>query len=199
MKQSSKRLVSAILALTFIFVAFLIFLNFIRPVYNETQALRVEILNKQREIESKKVIINQFESLIQEYQSQTQLQENLSLILPQHPNVAEALIQISGLLDSNDISLLSFNISNPVNNAFDYVGDDENNFKFLKPVGWFEINLKGAGAYSNIQKFLSQLESNIRLFSIKNINISRIKTQDKNEFNNLFFDITVVSYYQVEN
>lgn len=195
MKQSTRRLISTILALTFVFTAFLIFLNFIKPVYDEIRGLRVEILNKEKEIKSKKIIINQIQSLIKEYQNQTQLQESLLLSLPKNLNVAEALIQISGLSDLNNINLLSFSISNPIIN----VSNDEDSFKFLKPVGRFEINLRGVGTYSNIQKFLSQLESNIRLFSIKNINISSVKTQDKKESNDLFFDIIVVSYYQVEN
>lgn len=196
MRQSTKRFLSQILALVFVFFAFIIFLNFIKPTYKEIQVLRSEIFQREENIQKRKFIVNQVKALIREYQDQSQLHKALDATLPLKYNTAEALLQISGLLDSNNLNLVSFNISKPIVNNL-----TEDNFKFLKPTGSFDISLKIRGNYNDFQKFLSQLENNIRLFSIKNVNISRVESEGKagSTNKNLLFDIILISYYQVVN
>ncbi|GIW65309.1 MAG: hypothetical protein KatS3mg093_288 [Candidatus Parcubacteria bacterium] len=50
-----------------------------------------------------------------------------------------------------------------------------------------------------LKNFLNQLETNIRLFDIKNLNINQIlSTDNKNQNKNLIYDITITAYYQAE-
>ncbi|MGB9609171.1 MAG: hypothetical protein ACPL3E_02225, partial [Minisyncoccia bacterium] len=65
----------------------------------------------------------------------------------------------------------------------------------------FDINLKASGDYSNFKNFLNQLETNIRLFDIKTLNINSVTnvgTDNKNPVKVLNYDITISAYYQAE-
>ncbi|MCX7589559.1 MAG: hypothetical protein N2Z85_01300 [Patescibacteria group bacterium] len=195
MNQSSKRILSAGLSLLFLFLALLIFIYFVKPAYNETQSLRLEALKKTDFINNQKALIDQFQKINQDYLNQIQSQEIFSLMLPPSPSVAEALIQISGLLKNNNLKFLSANVGRPLILSANQTSSDSS----IKPIGTFDVNIKISGDYINFKNFLEQLETNIRLSNIKTINLSQISVSDqnmKNQQKSLIYDLSIGFYYQ---
>jgi Tfp pilus assembly protein PilO len=201
MRVSTKRILSGILSLFFLFLAFIIFIYFIKPVYEETQNLRAEALQKENQLNKQKTLSREFQNLVEKYGDKKDVQEIFSLILPTNLAVGDALTQINGLLSQNNMSILSFNVSRPLLQSLSSATSSGN---FLKPVGMFDISFKSFGSYEDFKNFLNQLETNIRIFNIKNLNISSIQVvqQPKQTLSptvqKLSYDITVTAYYQSE-
>lgn len=202
MRASTKRILSAILSLFFIFSAFVIVAMLIKPAYEETQKLKADALSRENALNNQKVLVDQFKKLLSQYDSQEKVQENLSLILPQNPAIGEALTQINGLLDLNHLNVLSFNINRPLLQSYSSSNINSTSTQVIKPLGTIDINFKVVGNYSDFKNFLNQLETNIRIFNIKTLNISPviIVSGDKNQNQNktLSYDISITTYYQAD-
>jgi Tfp pilus assembly protein PilO len=202
MRASTKRILSAMLSLLFIFSAFVIVAMLIKPAYEETQKLKADALSRENALNNQKVLVDQFKKLLSQYDSQEKVQENLSLILPQNPAIGEALTQINGLLDLNNLNVLSFNINRPLLQSYSSSNINSTNTQVIKPLGTIDINFKVVGNYSDFKNFLNQLETNIRIFNIKTLNISPviIVSGDKNQSQNktLSYDISITTYYQAD-
>jgi len=173
MKASTKRILSAALSLIFIFLAIVVFSTLIKPSYEETQKLRADILNRENFIQNQKLLNEQFQKLISQYDSQEKAQENLSLILPQNPAIGEALTQINGLLDLNNLNVLSFNVNKPLLQSYGS-SLSSTSTQVIKPLGMIDIAFKVVGSYSDFKNFFKQLETNIRIFNVKTLNISPV-------------------------
>jgi len=202
MRASTKRILSAALSLIFIFLAFVVFAMLIKPSYEETQKLRADVLSRQNFIQNQKSLTEQFKKLVSQYDSQEKAQENISLILPQNPAIGEALTQINGLLDLNHLNVLSFNINRPLLQSYSSSNTNSTSTQVIKPLGTIDINFKVVGNYSDFKNFLNQLETNIRIFNVKTLNISPviIASGDKNQIQNktLSYDISITTYYQAD-
>jgi len=202
MRASTKRILSAALSLIFIFLAFVVFAMLIKPSYEETQKLRADVLSRQNFIQNQKSLTEQFKKLVSQYDSQEKAQENISLILPQNPATGEALTQINGLLDLNHLNVLSFNINRPLLQSYSSSNTNSTSTQVIKPLGTIDINFKVVGNYSDFKNFLNQLETNIRIFNVKTLNISPviIASGDKNQIQNktLSYDISITTYYQAD-
>jgi Tfp pilus assembly protein PilO len=202
MRASTKRILSAMLSLLFIFSAFVIVAMLIKPAYEETQKLKADALSRENALNNQKVLVDQFKKLLSQYDSQEKVQENLSLILPQNPAIGEALTQINGLLDLNHLNVLSFNINKPLLQSYSSSNINSTSTQVIKPLGTIDINFKVVGNYSDFKNFLNQLETNIRIFNIKTLNISPviIVSGDKNQSQNktLSYDISITTYYQAD-
>jgi len=202
MKPSTKRILSTLFSLIFIFFAFFIFVTLIRPSYEETQKLRFEVLSRQNFLQNQKLLTEQFKKLISQYNDQKEVEENISLILPQHPAIGEALTQISGISDLNRLNVLSFNIGKPLIQSYSSSDIYSTSTQIIKPLGTIEINFKAVGSYNDFKNFLNQLETNIRIFDVKTLNISPalVISGDKNRPQSkiLSYDISVITYYQAD-
>jgi Tfp pilus assembly protein PilO len=201
MKASTKRILSAALSLIFIFLAIVVFSTLIKPSYEETQKLRADILNRENFIQNQKLLNEQFQKLISQYDSQEKAQENLSLILPQNPAIGEALTQINGLLDLNNLNVLSFNVNKPLLQSYGS-SLSSTSTQVIKPLGMIDITFKVVGSYSDFKNFLKQLETNIRIFNVKTLNISPViiagSERSQVQSKNLSYDISITTYYQAD-
>lgn len=201
MKASTKRILSAALSLIFIFLAIVVFSTLIKPSYEETQKLRADILNRENFIQNQKLLNEQFQKLISQYDSQEKAQENLSLILPQNPAIGEALTQINGLLDLNNLNVLSFNVNKPLLQSYGS-SLSSTSTQVIKPLGMIDIAFKVVGSYSDFKNFLKQLETNIRIFNVKTLNISPViiagSERSQVQSKNLSYDISITTYYQAD-
>ena len=202
MRASTKRILSAALSLIFIFCAFIVFGVLIKPSYEETQKLRAEVLSRQNFLQNQKSLIEQFKKLVAQYNSQEKVEENISLILPQKPGIGEALTQINGLLDLNHLNVLSFNIGKPLLQSYSLYDTNLTKTQVIKPLGTIDINFKVIGNYSDFKNFLNQIETNIRIFNIKSLNISSAidMSGNKNQIQSriLSYDISITTYYQAD-
>ncbi len=205
MRQSTKRLLSGLLSILFLLFGFFVFIYLIKPLYGEIQQLRSEVLIKQNDLNNQKSLIDQFKKIANDYQDKQKIQETLSLILPYNPEIGEALTQINGLAEANNLDISFINVSKLVSLVSpDLSLKNSSSTLNLKPLGSFDINLRMRGSYQNFKNFLNQIETNIRFFNFKNISVSLntislpAEANKANNQSNLIFEVVLSSYYQGE-
>jgi Tfp pilus assembly protein PilO len=204
MRQSSKRILSGFIALLFLLLAFIIFAYLIKPVYTEIQSLRGDVLIRKNDLETQKNLANKLKELRDKYYGEDfqKIQQAMSLILPENPEIAESLIQLNGLITANNLSLDSITVSRPILinlNDSNNSNSRATSTSILKPIGSFDVVFKTKGEYNDFKNFLNQLETNIRFFNIKTIDISSSNVVDslkQGSKSTLNFDITASVYYQ---
>lgn len=178
-----------LLALTFIIGAFMIFFNFIIPTYENIKVIRSEQVGREQAIDGYRAAISKVRKLIDEYQGETDLQESISASFPLSPNLSSAIAQLGGLADQNKISILSLSISES-----DGGGRGAQKITpFSKPVNVLSFNLRLEGSYQNLKQFTKNLETNIRIFDVKDISIQPAISSSRDLYN---VNLRVDTYYQ---
>lgn len=195
MKQSSKRLMSLVVAVVFLFGAFFIYFNAIQPAYEEVQASRGEVYAKEDFIETQRAVVDQVKAALEQYEGKEALQNAVSMAIPPGTNQSEIAHQISALATQNQLTIQTLTAATPtVQNVKEVEGarDENTNFK-VKPLGVLSFQMKLSGTYANFKSFISNLENNIRIVDVKSASIedSGKVTQDF-----YLFNITVATYYQ---
>ncbi len=193
MKQSTKRLLSSLLSLLLILFAFGIFFILIKPTYSEAQKVRGKVLSREAFLNDQKEVIEQVKKLINEYKGDEGLQKVISLVLPVGADPAGALIQLNGLADNNNIATHSFSVTAPSLQATAAEINESKGTAVLKPVGLLTFQLRFSGTYEDMRAFMKNLETNIRIFDIKNLNLQAAVRPNQNFY---AYDITVATYYQ---
>jgi hydrogenase maturation factor len=87
MKQNSKRFSSMILALLLVVAAFVMYFDLLSPAYAALQTEKGQELSNQQLLSNEKQIVTQVQSLISQYQNQTQSQQSASMALPTGPDL----------------------------------------------------------------------------------------------------------------
>lgn len=197
MKQGTKRFVSMVLSLVLVVAAFVVFFDLIQPTYSDAQAVRAQEISQQQLVNSQKVAVQQAQSLIQEYQNQQNVQQQVSYVLPLSPDIAGALTQLNGLAAANGIQITAITVNAPSTNntataAALAQGSQQNQQMLVKPTASIDFELKFTGSYESFKSFLSELETNLRVFDVKSINLAPAGNQS----DSYTFDITVTTYYQ---
>lgn len=198
MKQNTKRFSSMILALLLVVASLIAYFDLLEPTYGALQAAKGQELSEQQLLTNEKQIVNQVQSLVASYQSQTQGTQAVNMALPTDEDVAGALAQVYGLASANQIVLESVGVSAqqvavpaqaPVT---DQVEGAAAGGSIVKPVGSIALTMSAQGSYEALKAFLQSLETNLRLFDVTNVTITR---GDLNE-DNFTYNITADTYYQ---
>lgn len=195
MKQSSKRLLSLIVAVVFLFGAFFIYFNAIQPAYEEVQAARGEVYAREDFIETQKNVVEQVKLALEQYQGKEELQRAVSMAIPPGTNQSEIAHQVSALATQNQLTIQSLSAATPtVQNVkeVEAAAGANNNFK-VKPLGVLSFQLKVSGTYANFKAFLSNLENNIRVVDVKSVSVEELGKSNQDFY---LFSITVATYYQ---
>lgn len=196
MTQSSKRLFSMIFALIFILGAFYGFFNLVEPAYSNAQALRSKQLGEEDYLQTQAALVKQAQNLINTYKNESQT--NVGLALPSGQDAAGALAQIEGIAAANSISITNINASAPTIQT-DASGAATSS-QMQKPLGSFSLRITATGAYENFKSFVAEIETNIRLFDVKEFSLQPIAVTatTKSGVTQDFFtgSLTVITYYQ---
>lgn len=201
MKQFTKRLLSSVIAIIFIVAAFVVFFNLVRPAYDSVQKMRGEQLSRARFIEDEKAIIGQVKKLVDDYRGEEKIQELVSLVLPLRADAAGALMQLSGLAEANHLTLQTVSVAAPAlqNIAAEVssqsVGGGEGGARttFIKPIGLLNVQGRLVGTYGDFKAFLKQVETNVRIFDVKNINLQPAGKPNQDSY---AYEVTITAYYQ---
>lgn len=183
------------LALVLIVAAFVIYFSFIRPAYEDTQKIRSEEFSRQTFTDRQSAVINQVKKLISAYQGQGELQDAVSMSLPLKPDEPGALAQLNGLLENNHILPQSFGISvlaSPGGAA--RIAQGTSSQSFAKPLSTMLFKIRLIGSYEDMKNFLANLETNIRIFDVRDFSISPVGGKGIQNVYNI--DITVATYSQ---
>ena len=129
--------------------------------------------------------------------------------MPSGPNVAAALAQIYGIAQNNGVSVENFTIA-PPSIQLPQTGQEqayaagETSFSLgqvTKPLGTLSFQFKASGNYESFKNFLSQIETNIRIFDIKDFDLQPIADTNSPGTGtpaDLFtYNVSVVTYYQL--
>jgi len=196
MKQSSKRVTSMLVALLFMVGAFIIFFDLIQPTYADVQTLRGEVASAQATLDQEKQSVQQFQSLLAKYHSETNVQQSLALALPSGPDVSGALAQLYGIAANDGLAVQSVSISAPtaeVSGAAD---------QGLNPPGIFTMQISTTGSYENLKQFIADLETNIRIFDLTTFGLQSAATASPgskaSSVDSFSASFSVVTYYNAQ-
>jgi len=207
MKQSSKRLTSSILALLFLVGSFLVFFEFIQPTYATVLQAKGTRAASEALLAQEQTAVSQAKQLLSQYENDSTAESNLALAMPSGPDVSGALAQIYGIATNNSIVVTNLSISPPTvppqAAVAASVGGVEGAASVVQPIGTISFQMNGTGSYENLKTFLSELETNIRIFDLTALSIqpfissavSGTKTAPAST-DDFTYNITVVTYFQ---
>lgn len=204
MKQSSKRLVSVLFAFLFVVAAFVCFFDLVQPAYSGMETLRSQQLGEENYIASETALVKQAQTAIATYESESQSVANVELAMPSGEDIAGALTQIEGIAANNGITIGSIAVTPPavkLQSSASVTGAPSS--ILMKPLGNFSFKLSAAGSYESFKNFLSEVETNIRIFDVENMSLepSNIAANGgKATAPSDIFDytLTLVTYYQTQ-
>lgn len=191
MKPSTKRLLSLVVALLMVFAALVVYFNYTTTEYGVADQIRSDVAARQNLIGSQKDAINQVNKLIQDYTGTAQLREVVSLALPTAMDQSGVFYQVSSMATINKLFVQSFTISAPTTQN---ANSGASSTAIIRPISSITFQFRVIGAYADFKNFLSNLETNIRVFDVRSISINPLTVKQTQDF--FGFDVTVVTYYQ---
>lgn len=182
------------LALVFIAVALIALFDFVEPEYTNFQTLKGQLAGEQAFLQSETQAVAQAQTLITQYQGQTQSAQTVALAVPTGENLADALAQVYGIAANSGIGVQSVSISAPTLQS-----QTASSSVLVQPLGTITFQLGAVGSYEALQSFLGGLQTNVRIFDVKAISITPlVSTTGKSQ--DLFnYSMSVATYYQISN
>jgi Tfp pilus assembly protein PilO len=172
MKQSSKRLVSVLFAFLFVVAAFVCFFDLVQPAYSGVEALRAQQIGEQNYLASETALVKQAQAAIAAYESESQGVSSVALAMPSGEDVAGALAQIQGIAANNGIVVSDIAVTPPaVQIQAGVRAAATSSSALMKPLESFSLKLTASGSYESLKNFLSEIETNIRIFDVQNLSV----------------------------
>ena len=194
MKQNTKRLYSMIFALLFLVAALIVYFDMLAPAYADLQTAKGNEISEQNLLSNEQQIAQEFQGLLTTYKGDGAQVQAVSVALPVGPDVANALAQIYGIAGSNNVSVQNLSIST---NQGQTASGSSGQGGIVKPAGTLSFSLSLTGSYENFKNFLRALESNIRIFDVKQVSFQAANTSGGKGVADLFtYNLSVDTYYQ---
>jgi Tfp pilus assembly protein PilO len=194
-----------LLGIVFIVGSVVIYFQLIQPSYDEMLALKSDDASRQKFLDDEKSAVDKVKGLIADYHDtkNEEIQKTVSLVLPTEPDGPGAIAQLYGLTQKNNLQLTGISISGAgVSGASAVSGLKPSNLKaaLQRPLGTLSLSTTLTGSYEDFKTFLSELQTNIRIFDLKSLTVAPIfkAGKDKNvqEISGYTFGIAVSTYYQ---
>ncbi len=166
--------------------AVVVYSRLVNPSYTEVQSLRDEREANLKLLEEQKGAIDEATRILNEYQGLTQIQDDISMVLPNKEEVPSIINQLQGLAKINNLNIDSLSLQYP---PLKTVPADS----LIQPLGTVRVTLRLNGDYRNLRPYLEDLETNIRLIDVYSINIEGGGVPGKTE---LIYNIVLDTYYQ---
>jgi hypothetical protein len=128
------------------------------------------------------------QNLLNEYQNSAQLQNAISVLLPDEQNLSQALNQISGLASMSGISLQKTSVSQLAIRPS--LGSS-----IVKNIGTLRFEIEASGAYDGFISLLERLETNMGIFDVESAKVSLPSSGSSSAFR---YAIVIDSYYQTQ-
>lgn len=190
MKPSTKRVLSIGFALAFIIAALVVYGSFISPEMDTLSGIRSEVASKQNLYATQKNAVNQVQELIAKFQNNASLQRTVSLIIPDNPNVTDALNQTNVIAKNNQVQI--FNLSVKPSE----LGTQSQ--ALVKRVGVLSVSITAGGSYEGLKGFLQSLETNVRLANVQSFEFAPPQGSEIQQLGagNYTMKLSVDIYYQ---
>ena len=203
MKQSSKRLLSIIIALLLVIVALVVFFDLIQPEYADILQTKGQIAAENDLYQTESQAVASAQKVLGEFQKQQGGGSSaVALALPTGEDLAGAIAQVYGLAANNNLAIQSLTLSAP---TLQGTGSGAQTAATTKPLGSFSLQVNAIGTYENFKNFISGIETNIRIFDVRGATIApasqaatggkTIAPASQDLFN---YTMTIVTYYQTD-
>lgn len=193
MKPSAKRMISSFSAVALLVAALVIFFNFIIPEYREITQARAEVESREVLLENQKKVIAQVKEIIASYEEGGRLQEIVSAALPLNQGISEALLQLGGIAQVNNLTPRAFVVSSAKSAQVTAKNEARKTTSLLRPVEAVTFRVEFSGTYEDFKNYLKSTETNIRIFDVKQITFQPVGKINQNVYS---FIVTADAYYQ---
>ena len=183
-----------IVGLAFIVGAMMLYFNFIRPAYGDSQEIKSRQLGQRLFLTEQQDTIRKVQALISEYQTQLLAQEAVSLALPTKEDVGGGLAQLYGIARNSGLNMQSVSISVAGIGGAQTTGAAPS-FALQKPLGTIVFRARLVGGYEDLKRFLGFLETNIRIFDLDTLSLRPLGVGD-GAAGSFTYEISVATYYQ---
>ena len=190
MKASTKR-ISSISISILIFVVLLVFYTYlIQPAYSDIKEKRAEVAGKLVLINEYETALVRINNLLGQYDSFSQIQDTVSLILPPNQNVPRAVSQFTGLASINRLAIENLGVQQ-------LAIKPSLRPSLVKGLGTLRLTGRLNGDYESFKAFLGNLETNIGLTDLVSLKIEPL-AKGKIAENKFAYMMVVDMYYQAE-
>lgn len=193
--SSGKRFFSMIVTLVCVVAAAVIFFQFVRPAYVETQVVRGEVISRENFVEEQAASIEAAQKLIEKYRSDTQVQDTVSRVLPSTPDVGGALYQLTAIASQYNVQVLSTTAQTPQLSIAARPASSTA-ASAVRPLGVATFQVKFNARYEDLKGMIEKLESNVRLMDVTAVSVAQ---GTAGAAGTLAVDLTVATYYQISN
>ena len=171
--------------------ALAVYAFFVRPAYDGVTALRGTLIAKQKLFGDKQAAVKKVQSLIMQYQGAGNLQDAISLSLPQNEEVSSVFNQLQAIAASNGMAVEVFNVQ-PLAMRSDDSGDGKQ-LSLVRPLGTLRLSLRLTGSYGAFKDFIRGLETNIRAMDLVSMKVEPIGVRGGDNFS---YTLVADTYYQ---
>lgn len=182
-----KRALFIFISLACVIGAIMVYSFFIKASYETVQEIRAEVLSKKEAVSRYAISSQKMQSLVQQYQSVGNAQETLSRILPLKKDPRFVVAQVTGLARLGNISVESI--------AMDVAPNKSAQSPVLNNLGVFKSDIRVAGSYEGVVRFMSQIDNNIIPFSPESVVLRLEKRQGEQP--KIVLEGLFENYYQV--
>lgn len=191
MKRSTKRLLSFIVSVLLVVGAGFVYSSLISPLYSQLSAIRGELQQKQQILEAEKNVKEQYQKLVSSIDPQKAAQ--IAQVLPAVPDLAMVLAQFQGMAAADGVQIQGIGFASPtIDSLFGATGRGST-ASLIRPVGVITIQLRFAGAYQNIKAMIRHVESNLRVFQVRDVVVQPALKPNQDMY---LVDAKLAVYYQ---
>ncbi|MFH0890918.1 MAG: type 4a pilus biogenesis protein PilO [Candidatus Liptonbacteria bacterium] len=198
-------MISAFFSLVFVLAAMVVFFRYIRPEYEDLQVNKATLNQQLEELDKKERISGLIAQQSDKYDKDAKSREILTLALPVGSAVDLALNQINGLATQNGVSISSISVAELTPTVSEAARRDPGSLEaMVSEPRTTSFAIAALGSYENFRSFLAYLETNLRIFDIKDISIQRIgisggatSTKNQAQAPTYSYTLTLQAYYQL--
>lgn len=185
MRISTKRILSIGIAGLFFIGALFVYLNLIQGEMKKINEKRAKVATQNSLYSNQKQAIDQVESLINQFKNVKNIQETVSLAIPNGEQAVRALRQVEAIGSVSGVKITSA--------KFQVLSSRSSAQSFLKKIGVLELDLAVRGDYASLKEFVKKLETTVRIANVKKMSFKPAGAKGAQDG----VDITVEMYFQI--
>lgn len=192
MKYLSKRFISILLSFVFFAGALVLYINFIKPTYQEIKVDQGKLAAMQQKGMEYKGVFGKLKQVLASIKQSPDLQNRISIAFPLNSNVGDSMNQITAVALANGLTITSIDINDaPVIPA---TTAKPGAVSLIKGVGVLRNTIRVGGSYAQIRTFLQGVESGVRISSIKAVKFDKVPNVPGDVIN---ATVEIETYYQI--
>ncbi|MBI5153408.1 MAG: hypothetical protein HZA36_03040 [Parcubacteria group bacterium] len=180
---TAKQFISILFGVALFLGSIVIIATLDNPIVSDIVQARVDNANAYREFETQKQLISEAKATLQDYEDLGKTIEGFGFVLPTNIEYGELVNNVLGLAGANGLRAGNMTFSQG-----DISAPPQPDLP-TKGFGTMTVNLALEGPYGGFKSFIEKLETNSRLFDIKEVQVSQ-------QGETLHYQLTIVAYYQ---